>query len=323
MKYTVTTRALKNAGDFIIHKRAVQALCKVKGVRPNELLTVRGDKKLPLDKVNKTKALIICGGPALEPDFYPNVYPLVPNIYDLEVPVFLFGVGGGFGKGDVRDLKLSSKSLLVLRRILLRGGAISVRDPESAKLLARYRLENTVTGCPVYFHPAWDGKLHTPENMKHVLFTPGPMLLDKKLAVHQKSVLKRLRAKFGLIGVGCHRGAPKGLDTRGCKVVNVTGSADKIEVYRAFDVHVGYRVHAHIWFTSMGRPSFLIPVDTRGTGAAQLMGVHFQKLWKFLNPAGIINTVVRESKDWERYQNLPAKLQGYWQKTEAFLSKLP
>ena len=52
----------------------------------------------------------------------------------------------------------------------------------------------------------------------------------------------------------------------GFKVHDLSYSAGGIEYYREFDLHVGYRVHSHIYFLSIRKPSFLLHEDGRGKG---------------------------------------------------------
>ena len=54
--------------------------------------------------------------------------------------------------------------------------------------------------------------------------------------------------------------------TLGFRVLEASGDLSAIDFYRDADLHVGYRVHAHLMFLSHRRPSILINQDGRGVG---------------------------------------------------------
>jgi hypothetical protein len=57
----------------------------------------------------------------------------------------------------------------------------------------------------------------------------------------------------------------------GTQVVDVSYSVDKIKFYDDCDLHIGYRVHAHIYFLSKRLPSILIHEDGRGNGVTEAL----------------------------------------------------
>ena len=46
-----------------------------------------------------------------------------------------------------------------------------------------------------------------------------------------------------------------------CEVIDVSYDEKKIDMYLDFDLHIGYRVHAHIYFLSKSKPSILLHED--------------------------------------------------------------
>jgi hypothetical protein len=52
---------------------------------------------------------------------------------------------------------------------------------------------------------------------------------------------------------------------------DITGSADGFDVYDRSDLHVGYRVHAHLYATSRATVSYLVAEDSRGIGMLRAM----------------------------------------------------
>jgi hypothetical protein len=54
---------------------------------------------------------------------------------------------------------------------------------------------------------------------------------------------------------------------------DISGSADNLrQFYDGCDLHFGYRVHAHIYLCSLGRPSILIAEDGRGKALKEVLG---------------------------------------------------
>jgi hypothetical protein len=70
------------------------------------------------------------------------------------------------------------------------------------------------------------------------------------------------------------------LDRSGLRHEDVSGSAERmIEFYDQMDLHVGYRVHAHIYMTSQLRPSVLIAEDGRGAALRGVLGGSVFDAW--------------------------------------------
>jgi len=64
----------------------------------------------------------------------------------------------------------------------------------------------------------------------------------------------------------------------GYKVCDVSSDLDKISFYDDCDLHVGYRVHAHLYFISKRKPSYLVSEDGRGEGMIRTMGLQSLKM---------------------------------------------
>ena len=43
--------------------------------------------------------------------------------------------------------------------------------------------------------------------------------------------------------------------SNGCVVHDVSSNIDNIEFYRDCDLHIGFRVHAHVFFASIRKPT--------------------------------------------------------------------
>lgn len=54
---------------------------------------------------------------------------------------------------------------------------------------------------------------------------------------------------------------------------DVSGDVNKLDFYQDCDLHIGYRVHAHLYFISQRTPSILINEDGRGLGMGVSLGL--------------------------------------------------
>ena len=61
--------------------------------------------------------------------------------------------------------------------------------------------------------------------------------------------------------------------------VNISGSAEKLCIYDDCDLHIGWRVHAHIYNMSMRNLSILIEEDARGGGYNEIVGMQSIKAY--------------------------------------------
>ncbi|MDA3862372.1 MAG: polysaccharide pyruvyl transferase family protein [Deltaproteobacteria bacterium] len=293
--YTVLTGQKKNIGDFIITQR-----CRVllKHHRPDRNLF-----QLPhweslednLDRINQGKALIIMGGPGYQPGFYPHVYKFTKDINKIKVPVIPMGLGwkGAYGSySELDSYRFTSSSLELLKRISSQSQFLGCRDYFSVEVLKRHGIENgLMTGCPVWYHLDSIGKkMSLPHEIKKVVFTPAQKHILQKQSI---TVMETLAELFPEAKLYCsfHRGLKaddeftpskdeknnrllqqKALEN-GFEVVDTSFNLDRIKFYDNCDLHVGYRVHGHLYFLSKRKPSFLIHEDGRGTGVSQALNL--------------------------------------------------
>jgi hypothetical protein len=65
-------------------------------------------------------------------------------------------------------------------------------------------------------------------------------------------------------------------------IVDVSGAVEPMKnLYSTADMHVGYRVHAHVLMTSWGKPSVLIAEDGRASGMADVISGRIFSAWKY------------------------------------------
>jgi hypothetical protein len=289
--YTLVSGAKKNVGDFLIYERAKRLLENHLGT--DKFLTINRWEKAThlLNEINASKAVIICGGPGYSHNFFPDVYTFLLDFDKIKVPVIPLGLGWiGRPMYHPDDFSFTDESIRMIKKIRDRCGMSSCRDVLTEKILKRYGLENvTMTGCPVWYELDHIGKpFIPPDGIKQITISlpPNPVYFSQTLYLARET--KRV---FPEANITCafHRGidkdehTPKGkgqalqklrnrLEGSGFSCTDTSYDTSKIEYYKNCDLHVGYRVHAHIYFLSIRKPTFLISVDGRGMGVSKTLG---------------------------------------------------
>ncbi|MHA1540132.1 MAG: polysaccharide pyruvyl transferase family protein [Alphaproteobacteria bacterium] len=284
------TGAYRNAGDHLIGDRAIKLLKKY--VDKNVINIDR--KKIKPEHYalfNQADAIILCGGPAYQKMIYPGVYPL--DYKKIKTPIIPMGLGW---KGAITDtpkkFKFTAESKKFIKAIHKRISHSSVRDDLTLDVIKNLKLDNILmTGCPAWYDLEYiknNFKFKTEKQIKKIAFST-PAIIDKN-TIH---VMKHLSKRFPDATKICtfHHGFYTGLNLTGVKkalgfikaafyakkygfkVADLNSDLKKIHIYDDIDLHIGYRVHAHIYMLSHRRPSFIIAEDSRATGQSLSMGL--------------------------------------------------
>ena len=164
MTYLLLNRAKKNLGDFLILTRAQQLLDKY---LKSEYEMKTGWQPLHnIANLNDYEGIIIYGGPAIQRDLYPNVYPLLPSLDEIKIPIYAFGVGWSSLPGDEIDkqnYKLTHQTSKLLEKIN-QNGPIGCRDLLTVELLQYHGHEAILTGCPAWYDLKYIDKKFTKKN---------------------------------------------------------------------------------------------------------------------------------------------------------------
>lgn len=300
--YIVLTGSKSNAGDFLIKHRAKKLLA---AFRPDRAI-VDFNAWEPLDadrlkQVNQSKALILLGGPALQPDMYPAVYPLT-DLSSIHVPIVSMGIGWRSSDGSwsaASRMRLSSPTLELLKKTGKHGFPISVRDYHTLEVLRSNGFRHAlVTGCPaLYDLDALAQPLPNVNPFRKVGFSLGVSFIwSRSMRKQMEDLILRGRewlseAQFDVLFhhpldlsfLKTHN-APRAyyeghlafrdwLDEQGVSWLDLSGSAERmIEYYSSCDLHFGYRVHAHIFMSSIGKPTILLAEDGRGIALKEVIG---------------------------------------------------
>jgi len=302
-QYVLLTGGKNNAGDHLIKYRAKKLF---EWLRPNvNILDFDGWKKLSdsdLIEINKSKALIMTGGPALQNKMYPKVYGLRENLNDITIPMVTMGIGWYSQEGEWKNThkyKLDNKSKLLLEKINNSGYLSSVRDYHTLNTLEHLGLKNfLMTGCPaLYSQKHLNSEFDNLKEIKKIGYSLGvSMKTSKKMYLQMQNVLLLLKELFpnAEIEVVFHHSPTEDyMHTHGANpvlyavqnsylkwliknnfnYVDISGSAENlINYYSSVDLHIGYRVHAHIFTNSISKASILLNEDGRGKALEKVIG---------------------------------------------------
>lgn len=295
-QYVLLTGAINNAGDHLIGHRAKELLKKY---RPDASL-IEYERWKPLtgeqlDIINASDAVLLTGGPAIQRNIYPGVYPLVENLNEIKVPLILFGVGwkNAFaGPKAEKSFAFTDSSMKLFDFLKKQGHTHSVRDYAAQRILSSLGINSIMTGCPA-FYELDDNKINKSRNSVLTIgFSLGVMFLkSKKVHNQQIALLRELRKEnpgAKIIIALHHNYEIKHLKTSehntrysefvnlaqllGCELKDISGDVHGlIDFYSDVDAHIGYRVHAHIFMTSLNKPSILVSEDSRGQTMSEVL----------------------------------------------------
>lgn len=244
-----------------------------------------------LEFVNSSLGIIILGGPGFQENMYPGVYKLISNLSDIKVPIFTLGSGWSGSPGDFvteRLFRFNNSSRKLIDYIEKTASVISCRDYPTERVLNNNGFKNVVmTGCPAWYDLNSIGrKFIPPQSLKKIVFTPA----QNSLYLNQNiQIMDYLNLKFSqsTLIVSFHRGMgtedshtskSDAVNTNeifqhakklGFEVLDVSYDTKKINFYDKCNMHIGYRVHAHIYFISKRISSILLHEDGRGVGVSE------------------------------------------------------
>lgn len=302
--YVILTGSKNNAGDFLIKYRAKELFSELRPDR--EIIDIDGWKSFDdetLQLVNGAEALILMGGPALQKNMYPSIYPLVDDLSKITTKITLMGIGWKSHSGlwgDSQSYPLSDKTKQLLKRIEADGLFSSVRDYHTWNVLSRCGMSKVLmTGCPAtYVTSSMNKPFFKPEHIRKVGFSLGVSFIESPEMLEQmRNTILSLKSYFGEeveFEVVFHHSTKKDflkthnatsrhlkshqkfiawLESKGVGHIDISGSAENlINYYSSCDLHIGYRVHAHIFMNSLNKASVLIAEDGRGKALRDVFG---------------------------------------------------
>ncbi|EMA63065.1 polysaccharide pyruvyl transferase family protein [Halorubrum lipolyticum] len=291
MKYTLFHGAKKNAGDYLIRNRAKQLLFEYTDIDENELLELdmvrKNISEEQLSQVRETDAVIIAGGPAYGSGDFADIYPSLPDVLDAGIPVF--PLGPGWKGTDEDEFRFTDESLSLIERIHERIEFSGVRDLPTKRVLQKHGISNVeLVGCPAWYDLGSLGKSFEKPSTVGSIAISTAVPRSRYYRKQFRHLLRRVSEEYPDADLYCsfHRGITYDDHTpfirslhlkrfkrvaskHGYTILNPAYEPEKLELYRDVDIHIGYRVHGHIYFLAMRHPSYLFQVDGRGTGVSE------------------------------------------------------
>lgn len=283
------TGAFKNAGDHLIGFRA-RALVR-EHADPDVLnINRREVTDRSYEQFGDARAVLLAGGPAYQREIYPAVFDL--DLDRIEAPVLAYGLGwkGKLGQRP-EDFEFTPDARRFVERIHADATRFSsARDQLTTQMLANQGIKNVaMTGCPAWYDLA---KLDTeyvfnPDPARIVVSAPAVPQAGLAEILNRISKIYPKAEKFLAFNAGYRSTRSKKTASytrwnyylmafgrlRGFRPVSLESDLDGFtELMGSVDLHVGYRVHSHLFSLSQRISSVLIAEDSRGVGQLQALG---------------------------------------------------
>ncbi len=280
------TGAYRNCGDHLIRSRAHALL---RAFVDSEIVDIDrrdlGQQSHPA--LEKARHVFLSGGPAYQRDIHPKVYPL--NLTDSPRPFIPLGLGYKDSLAS-SHFRFSPGSLEFVQEIHRRIEQSSVRDNLTLDILQRNGISNVaMTGCPAWYSlPNLDQDMHPLATIAHIAISAPAKITSSFI-----NLIRLIRNRFRTadITIAFHHGYYPRISLKSmpflakhartkawsllnrCRVQSLAGNLNAMEdLYSKSDLHIGYRVHAHLLRLSLRKPSILICEDKRGVGQALTLG---------------------------------------------------
>ena len=297
MKIALLSGAVKNAGDYLITRRTKDLL---KTVIPDSEIKVMV-RNMPfhgsrLEKLNEAELALIGGGPVYRWNLYPDRMPLAGDALSMVKPRLAILGGGWYGSNcDIEEVwkyKFSETTKKLLQRAVRDTGKLGCRDYYAMRVLISNDINDAVmTGCPAWYDIDKIGKRldKMPEIRKIAVSDPADVKHYGEQSIRVCEYLKKRYPGAELLYI-FHRGTKvdaytdqetvnviDGMKPRllamGYTIHDIASGYQGFHHYDDCDLHVGHRVHAHIYNLSERHASILIEEDARGAGVNEPLGL--------------------------------------------------
>ena len=287
MKIAVLHGAIINAGDFLIKNRAISLLkyfypdSEIVEYYRNQSL----EEKLP--EINACDILVFAGGPGYCNGFYPRMAPVTDDLNKIKIPVMLLGMGWWEHNSDVvsqYSYQFEEPMRALFQKAMEKGLKMGCRDIATVNVLRNNGYDNiAMTGCPAWYDlehigiTRYTGKGLT--SSRKICISDCGNMANWGLAVELTQFVRRFFGNCEIYFV-CHRGFPDArlgiepiMKELNVHFMDISGSDEGFKVYDDCDLHIGFRVHAHIYNLSRRNLSILLEEDARGSSLNETLGL--------------------------------------------------
>ncbi|TCT26461.1 polysaccharide pyruvyl transferase [Melghiribacillus thermohalophilus] len=277
----------KNSGDDLIGKSLAELIKYVKGSEVKIDFTSAVDNT-PIEVENLTKYKAILA-PALRPTLKGNsVAPknrsmFLEEAYRNAIPIFAVGAGWKAYPGTLRQshkLMLDKKDKEQLAKYFGEKndsygahGAISCRDITTENLLKNNGINcyGTTGDCGLFDYNYIEKPFVLPKEIKNISISIPHNNHHKEMAYLLALKVKKEFSCDVYITFHGYKGSLEEeikphWNRNEVYFVDLSGGSEKLSFYSNIDAHIGFRLHAHIWFLRTRKPSLLLAEDGRGLG---------------------------------------------------------
>jgi hypothetical protein len=298
----LSSKKVVNVGDGFI----LNGVIRMVGTEPDLIISCRVQPTPEqITKINQLDFLVLAGANQLNDKF--SVFPkyTVQDLKKITVPIIPMAIGIHGIPSENKEMSSNTKEIML--EIHSRIKASSWRCPLTTEYINKNLPEISekvmMTGCPVAYDQAVlneNVKFPLAANKIAVTITDRGDFMESEgrivemvrerfpnselyLCLHQDNLPKvkswlsttplsgLLNSRDPFVKI---RNVAKSL---GYKIVPFHSAAQTIEFYKKCDLHIGSRLHAHLYFLSNAKPSFLFGFDYRHKGIAQTFGIQIRE----------------------------------------------
>jgi len=294
MNIAFLSGAYKNSGDYLIEKRALEL---IQYVYPEAVISrfLRKEVSDSYAAINANDAAVIGGGPIFQTSLT-GYMPLKEYTSEVRIPTMILG-GGWYGNTgsshEMQTYRFDQQTKAFYYDLYASGYGFSCRDLHTVNILKNNGFQNVLmTGCPAWYDIRYVEKTDfrgRKQNIRSIMVSDPARICNLKSAMQLIEYLKVRFPEADLTFV-FHRGIKSdsytsdksaaelqkyahALKNSGVQIRDISYGAEGFSLYDDCDLHIGFRVHAHIYNLSIRNRSILIEEDGRGAGVNETLGL--------------------------------------------------
>ncbi|HEC91383.1 MAG TPA: polysaccharide pyruvyl transferase family protein, partial [Candidatus Atribacteria bacterium] len=333
--------AITNAGDFLIYERG------------KKLLENFFDERFDLIYIERFKhfsgdfdGLIILGGPLISRKIHNQSKNIREYIKNKNIPIFCVSLGISGQKFDFENnYFLDNASVSFWKQIYESSKLFSVRDKITYKILNNYGIKTELTGCCALFNLKNLENENLIKNKKDfskiAVTVPNLSVILPVISFSSvKNLLLTLYFLFKMkkefnkkeIGLFFQHGyknftmkfIKKIANILDIKTYDISGkSLDSFKELCEYDVHIGTRLHTHLYFLSSNKSSFLFNIDMRTEAFLKTIETP-SEAYTLIGIKNLVNTLKEKiaKNNFNEFNNVPDKIREFYIVMKNFLNKI-
>lgn len=266
----------KNVGDALITESAIR-LVRHRVPTYDPVVFFREES---LEGIDKEKVrTILAPGFSVNNDAYPELFKMYPDVSDVLDRIYVTGCSFQHLTSSLatyQNYEHNKKTKEMLKSLSEVAGSIPCRDELIHEMLLRNDIKSSYVGDLALYD---DNKISTqfvpPKEIRSVAFT---VQHNGKFLSQSKKLLSLIKREFGSSELYVvHHSTPNKSSKKvsdfalslGYIEKGISGEAENLSFYDGIDLHIGYRLHGHIFFLRNRKPSFLMAEDCRSFGISK------------------------------------------------------